>query len=553
MTKKIFRSIVLVAAVVLLASLVVIVACMYRYSADAQERQIRDDLSLAVAGVSADGAEYLQKVAPSRFRLTWVAADGTVLYDTKADAGQLPSHADRSEIREALENGTGESTRYSATLLEKTLYYARRLDDGTVLRISVSRATVWVLVVGMLQPIVILLLIVLVLSAVLAKRLSKHIVEPLNELDLEHPLDNDSYEELAPLLGRISRQREQIDRQLRELQRKTDEFSQITRSMQEGLVLLDNHWTVLSINPAAQRLFGADAGCVGEDFLTVERSHEMSAAIEAAMQNGHSEFRLRKNGRIYQLDLTRIDSGGEVAGAVLLTFDITERENAEQNRREFTANVSHELKTPLQGIIGSAELLENGMVRPEDTARFIGHIRSEAQRLVTLIDDIIRLSQLDEGDEMPTETVDLREIAQEAAEDLRGAAEKKHVSLSLEGEAAPVTGVRRLLYEIVYNLCDNAVKYNVDGGGVSIRVEQDGQTASVTVADTGTGIAPEHQGRIFERFYRVDKSHSKASGGTGLGLSIVKHAVQYHHGSIELQSAPGKGTTIRVFFPEARE
>ena len=553
MTKKIFRSIVLVAAVVLLASLVVIVACMYRYSADAQERQIRDDLSLAVAGVSADGAEYLQKVAPSRFRLTWVAADGTVLYDTKADAGQLPSHADRSEIREALENGTGESTRYSATLLEKTLYYARRLDDGTVLRISVSRATVWVLVVGMLQPIVILLLIVLVLSAVLAKRLSKHIVEPLNELDLEHPLDNDSYEELAPLLGRISRQREQIDRQLRELQRKTDEFSQITRSMQEGLVLLDNHWTVLSINPAAQRLFGADAGCVGEDFLTVERSHEMSAAIEAAMQNGHSEFRLRKNGRIYQLDLTRIDSGGEVAGAVLLTFDITERENAEQNRREFTANVSHELKTPLQGIIGSAELLENGMVRPEDTARFVGHIRSEAQRLVTLIDDIIRLSQLDEGDEMPTETVDLREIAQEAAEDLRGAAEKKHVSLSLEGEAAPVTGVRRLLYEIVYNLCDNAVKYNVDGGGVSIRVEQDGQTASVTVADTGTGIAPEHQGRIFERFYRVDKSHSKASGGTGLGLSIVKHAVQYHHGSIELQSAPGKGTTVRVFFPETRE
>ena len=553
MTKKIFRSIVLVAAVVLLASLVVIVACMYRYSADAQERQIRDDLSLAAAGVSADGVEYLQKVAPSRFRLTWVAADGTVLYDTKADAGQLPSHADRSEIREALENGTGESTRYSATLLEKTLYYARRLDDGTVLRISVSRATVWVLVVGMLQPIVILLLIVLVLSAVLAKRLSKHIVEPLNELDLEHPLDNDSYEELAPLLGRISRQREQIDRQLRELQRKTDEFSQITRSMQEGLVLLDNHWTVLSINPAAQRLFGADAGCVGEDFLTVERSHEMSAAIEAAMQNGHSEFRLRKNGRIYQLDLTRIDSGGEVAGAVLLTFDITERENAEQNRREFTANVSHELKTPLQGIIGSAELLENGMVRPEDTARFVGHIRSEAQRLVTLIDDIIRLSQLDEGDEMPTETVDLREIAQEAAEDLRGAAEKKHVSLSLEGEAAPVTGVRRLLYEIVYNLCDNAVKYNVDGGGVSIRVEQDGQTASVTVADTGTGIAPEHQGRIFERFYRVDKSHSKASGGTGLGLSIVKHAVQYHHGSIELQSAPGKGTTVRVSFPETRE
>ena len=550
MTKKIFRSIVLVAAVVLLASLVVIVACMYRYSADAQERQIRDDLSLAAAGVSADGAEYLQKVAPSRFRLTWVAADGTVLYDTKADAGQLPSHADRSEIREALENGTGESTRYSATLLEKTLYYARRLDDGTVLRISVSRATVWVLVVGMLQPIVILLLIVLVLSAVLAKRLSKHIVEPLNELDLEHPLDNDSYEELAPLLGRISRQREQIDRQLRELQRKTDEFSQITRSMQEGLVLLDNHWTVLSINPAAQRLFGADAGCVGEDFLTVERSHEMSAAIEAAMQNGHSEFRLRKNGRIYQLDLTRIDSGGEVAGAVLLTFDITERENAEQNRREFTANVSHELKTPLQGIIGSAELLENGLVKQEDVPRFVGHIRKEAQRLVTLIGDIIRLSQLDEGDEMPRETVDLLTLSQEAADDLKTAAAEKHIAIAVEGGSETIGGVRRLLYEVIYNLCDNAIKYNVEGGSVTMSVgERDGK-AFVSVADTGIGIAPEHQSRIFERFYRVDKSHSKASGGTGLGLSIVKHAVQYHHGTVELHSEEGKGTTICILMPK---
>ena len=553
MTKKIFRSMLLVAAVALLASLVVVVACMYRFSADAQVRQLKDGLDLAAAAVGQSGEEYLKDVADNRCRLTWVAADGSVLYDTKTDASTLPNHADREEIQDALQNGTGESVRYSDTLLEKTMYCARRLPDGTVLRISVSRATVGVLVVGMLQPIVLLLLLVLGLSAILARRLSHHIVEPLNELDLEHPLDNECYEELAPLLSRINRQRGQIDRQLCELQRKTDEFSQITGSMLEGLVLLDDRWTVLSINPAAQRIFGADSGCVGRDFLTVERSHEMSAAIEAAMQTGHSEFRLHKNGRIYQLDLSRIDSATERAGAVLLAFDITEQEEAEQNRREFTANVSHELKTPLQGIIGSAELLENGMVKPEDTPRFVGHIRAEAQRLVTLIGDIIRLSQLDEGDEMPTEPVDLADLAEEAAHDLQAEADKKHVTLYCDTQSACMTGVRRLLYEIIYNLIDNAVKYNVDGGRVDIQVAGEPHNVRVTVKDTGIGIAPEHQGRIFERFYRADKSHSKASGGTGLGLSIVKHSVQYHHGSIDLQSQPGKGTQISVTFPKTTE
>ena len=553
MTKKIFRSMLLVAAVALLASLVVVVACMYRFSADAQVRQLKDGLDLAAAAVGQSGEAYLKDVADNRCRLTWVAADGTVLYDTKADAATLPNHADREEIQDALQNGTGESVRYSDTLLEKTMYCARRLPDGTVLRISVSRATVGVLVVGMLQPIVLLLLLVLGLSAILAKRLSHHIVEPLNELDLEHPLDNECYEELAPLLSRINRQRGQIDRQLRELQRKTDEFSQITGSMLEGLVLLDDRWTVLSINPAAQRIFGTDSACVGQDFLTVERSHEMSAAIEAAMQTGHSEFRLHKNGRIYQLDLSRIDSATERAGAVLLAFDITEQEEAEQNRREFTANVSHELKTPLQGIIGSAELLENGMVKPEDTPRFVGHIRAEAQRLVTLIGDIIRLSQLDEGDEMPAEPVDLADLAEEAVRDLQAEADKKHVTLHCGTQSACMTGVRRLLYEIIYNLIDNAVKYNVDGGRVDIQVAGEPHNVRVTVKDTGIGIAPEHQGRIFERFYRADKSHSKASGGTGLGLSIVKHAVQYHHGSIDLQSQPGKGTQISVTFPKTTE
>lgn len=379
--------------------------------------------------------------------------------------------------------------------------------------------------------------------------LSRRIVQPLNKLDLEHPLENDAYEELAPLLGRINRQHLQIDEQMDELQRQQTEFSQITSSMREGLVLLDEKEHVLSINPAAEKLFGTDESCVGQDFLTIDRSHDMSLAIERAMDEGHSEARVERGGRIWQFDVSRIGASGAAVGAVLLAFDITERETAEQTRREFTANVSHELKTPLQGIIGSAELLENGMVKQEDVPRFVGHIRSEAQRLVTLIGDIIRLSQLDEGEPMPTETVDLLEVTREAAENLQTAAAARDVTVTVEGQPAELEGVRRLLYEIVYNLCDNAIKYNVTGGRVDLSVSCTGGTAAVMVRDTGIGIPADQQDRVFERFYRVDKSHSKASGGTGLGLSIVKHAVQYHHGVIELKSELGKGTEIRVTFP----
>ena len=334
-----------------------------------------------------------------------------------------------------------------------------------------------------------------------------------------------------------------------ELQRQQTEFSQITSSMREGLVLLDEKEHVLSINPAAEKLFGTDESCVGQDFLTIDRSHDMSLAIERAMDEGHSEARVERGGRIWQFDVSRIGASGAAVGAVLLAFDITERETAEQTRREFTANVSHELKTPLQGIIGSAELLENGMVKQEDVPRFVGHIRKEAQRLVTLIGDIIRLSQLDEGEPMPTETVDLLEVTREAAENLQTAAAARDVTVTVEGQPAELEGVRRLLYEIVYNLCDNAIKYNVTGGRVDLSVSCTGGTAAVMVRDTGIGIPADQQDRVFERFYRVDKSHSKASGGTGLGLSIVKHAVQYHHGVIELKSELGKGTEIRVTFP----
>ena len=549
MTKKIFQSILLVAGCVLLASLLIIMGFLYDYFGGVEENQLRDELSLAAAAVEDGGTDYLSRLTADRCRLTWIAADGSVLYDTKTNAESLENHASRAEVSQALATGTGESTRYSSTLMEKTMYYAQRLDDGTVLRISISRATVGMIAVGMIQPLLIVLIVALILSGLLARRLSRRIVDPLNSLDLEHPLDNDAYEELSPLLKRIHRQHVEIQTQLRELREKTDEFTQITGSMREGLVLLDEHGSILSINAAAQALFGADAQCVGRDFLTIERSHEISAAIQAAAADGHSEVRAERAGRVYQFDISRITSDGKFLGTVILAFDITEQEFAERNRREFTANVSHELKTPLQGIIGSAELIENGMVKPGDLPRFVGHIHAEAARLVTLIDDIIRLSQLDEGDAMPTEPVDLLAVSQEAAENLHDAAAARNVTVSVTGQPAVLPGVRRLIYEIVYNLCDNAIKYNRDGGRVDVTVAADAGGSSITVADTGIGIAPEHQARVFERFYRVDKSHSKASGGTGLGLSIVKHAVQYHHGRIELESTPGTGTTIRVVFP----
>ena len=551
MTKKIFQSILLVAGCVLLASLLIIMGFLYDYFGGVEENQLRDELNLAAAAVEDGGTDYLSRLTADRCRLTWIAADGSVLYDTRTDAESLENHASRAEVSQALATGTGESTRYSSTLMEKTMYYAQRLDDGTVLRISISRATVGMIAVGMIQPLLIVLIVALILSGLLARRLSRRIVDPLNSLDLEHPLDNDAYEELSPLLKRIHRQHVEIQTQLRELREKTDEFTQITGSMREGLILLDEHGSILSINAAAQMLFGADAQCVGRDFLTVERSHEISAAIQAAVTDGHSEVRAERAGRVYQFDISCITSDGKLLGTVILAFDITEQEFAERNRREFTANVSHELKTPLQGIIGSAELIENGMVKPDDLPRFVGHIHAEAARLVTLIDDIIRLSQLDEGDAMPTEPVDLLAVPQEAAENLHDAAAARDVTVSVTGQPSVIPGVRRLLYEIVYNLCDNAIKYNRGGGRVDVTVAADAGGSSITVADTGIGIAPEHQSRVFERFYRVDKSHSKASGGTGLGLSIVKHAVQYHHGRIELESTPGTGTTIRVVFPNA--
>ena len=544
MTSKIFRSTVFVAVVVLLCSLGIVIGVLYNHFTGVQVQQLKDELSLAVTGTEQYGNAFLENVEADRFRVTWIDKDGTVLFDTQVDQSAMENHADREEIREAFETGSGSAVRNSSTLTEQTYYEAKKLQDGTVLRISTNQASAWALMMDLLWPIILIAVLAIGLSLILARRMAKNIVEPMNKLDLEHPLSNDTYEELSPLLRRINQQHLQIDAQMRKLQRKTDEFIQITSHMQEGLVVLDKETRIRSINSAAIKIFGAEDSCVGSSFFQVNRSNSLRQALNDALDRGHGSVMQELEGRIYRFDMSSIQSDGNLLGAVILAVDVTESQNAEQMRREFSANVSHELKTPLQGIIGSAELLESGMVKPEDTPRFVGHIRKEASRLVNLIEDIIRLSQLDEGVELPAEQVDMLQLAEDVKEILAPSAAEKQVSISVSGLGFTVMGVRRMLHEVVYNLCDNAIKYNVPGGRVTIQAENN----RLVVSDTGIGISAEHKDRIFERFYRVDKSHSKASGGTGLGLSIVKHAVQYHHGIITLQSELSKGTTISVLF-----
>lgn len=551
MKRKIYSAILFSGVIIMILGAAVTMMTLYNYYTNIQEQQLKDEFALAAAGVSIEGETYLKGLDSDSIRVTWIAADGTVLYDTRTNAQEMENHSNRQEVREALEFGSGMSVRYSGTMLEETVNYAGLLNDGTVLRVSSDRAAALNFIQRLAFPGILLIIFLAVVSFILAGALSSSIVKPLNDLDLEHPLDNDIYEELSPLLRRISKQQQQIKDQMNELKRRTDEFDQITNGMYEGLVLLDNSGKILSINPAAARIFRTNSNALGKDFMTVEHDHEISTAIRTAESEGHSEIRFTRAGMTYQLDAALIRSAEKPAGIVLLIFDITAQVNAETARREFTANVSHELKTPLQGIIGSAELLENGMVKTEDIPRFTKHIHQEADRLMALIADIIRLSKLDEGTPMDTETCDLYDLAQEAAKSLESSAAAKHVALSVSGSSASVTGVRQLLYEIIYDLADNAIKYNKDGGSAEINVQNGDDTAVITVRDTGIGITLEDQAHVFERFYRVDKSRCKTTGGTGLGLSIVKHAVRYHNGAVTLNSIPGSGTEITVELPKS--
>lgn len=549
MTKKIFHSILLVACTVLLACYLVILTSLNDYFTSLRKSQLKTQLSFASTAVEDEGIEYLKNLENGEYRLTLIDTDGTVLYDTNADAATMENHSDRREFQEAFLSGYGESHRYSRTLTEQTYYFAKKLSDDRVLRISTSQVTIVSLLLGMLQPLLVITFLAILLSVFLAKRASRNLVRPLNNLDLNDPLSNDVYEELSPLLRHMAQQNKQIALHMDELSRSQNEFNAITSNMSEGLIVLNKDGVVVSLNTAARKIFEAEEDSIGKDFLTIDRTPEISRAIKETLSGKKQELEYEKNGRNYDLCINKIVEKDEVIGVLLLAIDNTEKIQAEQNRREFTANVSHELKTPLQSIIGSADLIESGLVKPEDMPRFIGHIKTDAARLVSLVSDIIRLSQLDENTEMNWENVDALSVAKETLEMVDPIAESRNISLTIKGEPAPLNSVHKLLYDIIYNLCDNAVKYNKEGGFVKVDVKTAGDKVQVAVSDNGVGIAPADQSRVFERFYRVDKSHSRESGGTGLGLSIVKHAVAYLKGSISLESTLGKGTTITVSFP----
>ena len=547
MTKRIFRSIFAVAAVVLLLSLGVVLGVLYNHYSDVQWQQLESELELTRLGLEASGQDYLASITAEDFRITWIGNDGSVLFDTQADAGAMDDHSQREEIIKALAYGKGTSQRYSDTLTTIMLYSAVRLQDGTVLRIAAAQDSVFALLLDVLLPMLLIFAAAILVSLVLARMMAKKIVNPLNDLNLDAPTESQAYDELSPLLHRIDKQNKQISIQLAQLKEKADQFEQTTASMNEGLVLLDAEGKILSINPAAAKLFETSSACVGLDFLVIDRSEAMREGVQKALSGNHGEFRTSKAGLEYQIGISPIVSNEKLLGAVVLAFDVTEQVNSQRNRQEFTANVSHELKTPLQSILNSAQLLQSGLVKPEDNGKFTGYICSEAERLLNLINDVIRLSQLDESGEFPKESVDLYQVSSQVLQSLLPSADKKNVTVELLGENTIIPGIRQLAYELIYNLCDNAIRYNKDGGKVTVTIGKD----SVTVKDTGIGIPKEHQARIFERFYRVDKSHSRETGGTGLGLSIAKHAAQRLNAKIQLDSTVGEGTEIIVRFEDA--
>ncbi len=551
MTKRIFRTIFAIAVGVFLASALLFMTVLYDYFSAVGQTQLHAQIDFAAQGVSKEGIGYFDGLEPQNCRITWIGTDGSVLYDSISDVDNMENHFEREEVKEALAEGYGESSRYSSTLTERYLYSAKRLPDGTVIRLSITQNSLVILTLGMLQPICIIFVAAVVLSAFLASRLSKKIVEPLNGLDLDKPLNNDGYDELSPLLRRIDTQQQQIKRQKEELKRKQSEFEAVTGGMAEGIILLNRKGTVLSINPAASKLFDTDSFAVGNSILSVNRSLALTELLHKAEDGKHAESIMGFGNGKYQVAASPVMSNNEVIGTVVLLLDVTEKEKAEQMRREFTANVSHELKSPLHTISGCAELLANGMVKQEDITDFSKRIYTEAGRMIRLVEDIIKLSHLDEGaDDMSREQADLFLLADHVVTALLPEAEKAGVKIGLSGESAVLCGIPQMLDSIVYNLCDNAIKYNRKGGSVSVTVKNEDGFAVLSVVDTGIGIPKEHQERIFERFYRVDKSHSKEIGGTGLGLSIVKHAARLHNAEIDLQSVVNSGTAVTVKFPE---
>ena len=563
MTRKIFQSMIAVVVSVLLLSLALITGVLYEHFESAMLDQMRTTASFVEQGVKEDGMKYLDEMSSSQCRITWIEADGTVKFDNRSDPSTMENHADRAEVKEALENESGTSIRRSSTLSEHTLYYAKRMQDGTVLRLAMSQRSVLFLMGGMISPVVFIFLAACALAGVLSYRVSKKIVKPLGSIDLQHPEQVETYDELSPFLQRIAAQNREIRSQMEEIRKQQQEFSMITENMSEGLFVVDRNYQILSYNRSAVRIFGMAPESVPENLLAVNRSEGFRSVVDSALKGRHAQENLELDGRVYQIIASPVcqqEDALDLVGAVILTLDVTEKEAQEQYRREFTANVSHELKTPLTSISGIAEIIRNGIVRPEDIPHFAGKIYDESQRLITLIGDIIKLSRLDENQvPMERESVDLLETARDVVQQLASVARKNGVTLVTNGSHGVVNGVRQVLGEMVYNLCENAVKYNRPGGsvtvsirpggGVWVDVRQAADHVELCVKDTGIGIPAAEQGRIFERFYRVDKSHSKAVGGTGLGLSIVKHGAALHHAAIHVDSEPGEGTAITLTFP----
>ena len=546
MTGKIFRSCVLVGLAAILVCSGLFLAIMANQYEQEIYRQMKQEAAYVSRGLEETGVDYFTSLKASQ-RLTWVDADGTVLYDSAADPASMENHLDREEIAQALRSGEGRSEHLSSTVLEKTLYYALRLDDGTVLRVACTRSTVGAMVLGVVQPLLWVVVLALVLSGVLASRLARQITKPINSLDLENPRLDETYEELFPLVSRLREQNRTITRQMDDLSRRQREFTALAENMSEGVLLLDSKGTLLSGNQSAYALLGQ-----GERPAVLRPDNcrrEIWEAAEKALAGRHAETLMTADTRILEILASPVAANGQVTGAVILMVDVTEREERESLRREFSANVSHELKTPLTSISGFAELMKEGLVEPDKMKEFAGDIYKECSQLIALVDDILKLSRLDEGSqELATEAVDLYALSGDILENLRPMAAKRNITLRLEGDHQIIQGVWRILNEMVYNLCDNAIKYNKDGGRVTVRVSGTGESAVLSVADTGIGISKGQQERVFERFYRVDKSHSRRVGGTGLGLSIVKHGAQYHNARLVLDSEPGTGTTITLTF-----
>ena len=552
MQKKIFKNMCLLALVAVVLSSLLIALVYYASFDNRMKNEVREETQFVRNAVELSGEEYLQTVADTTNRITLIDGDGTVLYDNQAEAASMENHGDREEVREALTGGAGEATRMSGTLSEQTFYYAVKLQNGQVLRVAATTDSVFAAVLAVLPWILGVEVLVAVCTVLFSNFLTKKIVAPINRLDLDHPADNEIYDELSPLLGKISRQNEVIAQQMKSLREKQEEFTSITENMSEGFLVLDNNTDILSYNTSALRLLGAEAVPAESHVsaLALNRSAGFRSAVDGALAGKRSEQLVRQGGRCCQVMANPVLRDGEVEGAVVVILDITEREERENLRREFTANVSHELKTPLTSISGFAEIIKNGIVKPEDIPRFAGNIYEESQRLVTLVDDILNLSRLDEADvQLEREDFDLSSLARDVAGRLKASAKKNGVVITVIGDKAEINGVKSIVDEMVFNLVDNAVKYNKQNGRVTVTVDSSSDGTALTVTDTGIGIPQADVDRVFERFYRVDKSHSKEIGGTGLGLSIVKHGAAFHNAKVSLQSTEGEGTTVRLVFP----